>query len=170
MASSVNTGECDPWRYTTEMFLNESIELLTAAQCLWSEDRGRAVASICGVDPLRLCRQANETVAIRHYSHLHGLLPRLGYVVGHEDRVPFDFGEVVALVAPKPALILAPSLDRYARVRDCVSGPKRLGLAFDLEFQAEIQDVLDRLKAERVRRRDQRTAQAAYWRPAESRL
>jgi hypothetical protein len=46
------------------------------------------------------------------------LLPRLGYFVGHEDRVPFDFDEIVALVAPKPALIVAPSLDRYARVAD----------------------------------------------------
>jgi hypothetical protein len=43
---------------------------------------------------------------------------RLGYFMGHEDRMPFDYDEVVALIAPKPALIVAPSLDRYARVGD----------------------------------------------------
>jgi hypothetical protein len=46
------------------------------------------------------------------------LLPRLGFFVGHEDRVPFDFDEVLALVAPKPALVVAPTLDRYARLAD----------------------------------------------------
>ena len=29
IASSGNTGECDPWRYSTEMFVNESLEQIT---------------------------------------------------------------------------------------------------------------------------------------------
>ena len=82
------------------------------------EERVSAVVSVCGVDALRVAARADEREGIRHYSHLHGLLPRLGYFVGHEDRVPFDFDEVVALIAPKPALILAPTLDRYVRVAD----------------------------------------------------
>jgi hypothetical protein len=46
------------------------------------------------------------------------LLPRLGFFVGHEDRVPFDFDEVLALIAPTPVLLVAPTLDRYARIAD----------------------------------------------------
>ncbi|HET7100957.1 MAG TPA: hypothetical protein VFJ52_07400 [Terriglobia bacterium] len=42
--SSGNTGEVDPWRYTTDMFVNESIELLTGAQPHWFHPRLRFFA------------------------------------------------------------------------------------------------------------------------------
>jgi hypothetical protein len=42
--SSGNTGECDPWRYTTGMFVNESIELLTGVQPHWFHPRLRFFA------------------------------------------------------------------------------------------------------------------------------
>ncbi|MEO6828571.1 MAG: alpha/beta fold hydrolase, partial [Acidobacteriaceae bacterium] len=94
--------------------LGGKVGLLTAA----FDDRAKGVVSICGFDPLRLQTTDKGTEGIRHYSHLHGLLPRLGYFVGHENRVPFDFDEVLALIAPKPVLLIAPELDRYARVSD----------------------------------------------------
>lgn len=94
--------------------LGAKIGLLTAG----FEDRVKGLVSICGVDPLRLDTPEKGTEGIRQYSHLHGLLPRLGFFVGNEDRVPFDFDEVLALVAPKPTLVVAPTLDRYARLAD----------------------------------------------------
>lgn len=94
--------------------LGGKVGLLTAG----FEERVKGVISICGVDALRLDTPAAGTEGIRQYSHLHGLLPRLGFFVGNEDRVPFDFDEVLALVAPKPALVVAPTLDRYARLAD----------------------------------------------------
>jgi pimeloyl-ACP methyl ester carboxylesterase len=94
--------------------LGGKIGLLTAG----FEDHVKGVVSICGIDPLRLDTPEKGIEGIRQYSHLHGLLPRLGFFVGHEDRVPFDFDEVLALVAPKPALVVAPTLDRYARLAD----------------------------------------------------
>jgi len=42
--SSGNSGECDPWRYTTEPFANESIELLAGAQSHWFHPRLRFFA------------------------------------------------------------------------------------------------------------------------------
>ena len=42
--SSGNSGECDPWRYTTDPFANESIELLTGAQSHWFHPRLRFFA------------------------------------------------------------------------------------------------------------------------------
>jgi pimeloyl-ACP methyl ester carboxylesterase len=94
--------------------LGAKLGLLTAAY----EDRVKGLVSVCGFDPLRLDTPARGVEGIRQYSHLHGLLPRLGFFVGHEDRVPFDFDEVLALAAPKPTLIVAPTLDRYARLAD----------------------------------------------------
>ena len=32
--------------------------------------------------------------------------------------MPFDYDEVLALAAPTPVLVVAPALDRYARVAD----------------------------------------------------
>jgi dienelactone hydrolase len=78
----------------------------------------RGVAALCGVDPLRLHTPEKGTEGLRHYSHLHGLIPQLGFFLGQEDRVPFDYDEVLALAAPKQVLIVAPQFDRYARVDD----------------------------------------------------
>jgi dienelactone hydrolase len=92
--------------------LGGKVGLLTAAL----DERVKAVASICGFDPLQHTAPGDGTEGVRHYSHLHGLLPRLGFFVGEESRLPFDFDRVLALVAPRPALIVAPQLDRYVRV------------------------------------------------------
>jgi pimeloyl-ACP methyl ester carboxylesterase len=94
--------------------LGAKIGLLTAG----FEDRVKGIVSICGVDPLRIDTAEKGTEGIRQYSHLHGLLPRLGFFIGQESRVPSDFDEMLALVAPKPALVVAPTLDRYARLAD----------------------------------------------------
>jgi len=105
--------------------LGGKVGLLTAA----FEDRIKGLVSVCGFDPLRLQTADKGTEGIGHYSHLHGLLPRLGFFADHEDRVPFDFDEVLALVAPKPVLLIAPELDRYARVADVrreMEGPKKV--------------------------------------------
>ena len=42
--SSGNSGEHDPWRYTTEPFVNESIELLAGVQSHWFTPRLRFFA------------------------------------------------------------------------------------------------------------------------------
>jgi pimeloyl-ACP methyl ester carboxylesterase len=94
--------------------LGAKVSLLTAA----FDERVRGLAAICGIDPLRLDTPDKGTEGIRQYSHLYGLLPRLGFFVDHPDRIPFDFDEVLASVAPKPALVVAPTLDRYARLAD----------------------------------------------------
>lgn len=105
----------DPDRvYLLGYALGAKVGLMTAAL----DDHIRGVVAVCGVDPLRLSTPDKATEGIGHYSHLHGLLPKLGFFAGNEDRVPFDYDEVVAMVAPKPALIVAPLKDRYARIAD----------------------------------------------------
>jgi pimeloyl-ACP methyl ester carboxylesterase len=92
--------------------LGGKVGLLTAAL----DERVKAVASICGFDPLQHTAPGDGTEGVRHYSHLHGLLPRLGFFAGEESRLPFDYDRVLALVAPRPALVVAPTLDRYVHV------------------------------------------------------
>jgi dienelactone hydrolase len=100
--------------YLAGYALGAKVGLLTAA----FDDRIAGLVSVCGFDPLRLDTADKAVEGIRQYSHLHGLAPRMGFFVGHEDRLPFDFDEVLALAAPKPVLLIAPTLDRYARVAD----------------------------------------------------
>jgi pimeloyl-ACP methyl ester carboxylesterase len=92
--------------------LGGKVGLVTAAL----DERVKAVASVCGFDPLQHTAPGDGTEGVRHYSHLHGLLPKLGFFAGEESRLPFDYDRVLALVAPRPALIVAPTLDRYAPV------------------------------------------------------
>jgi dienelactone hydrolase len=94
--------------------LGARIGLLTAAL----DDRVHAVAAVSGFDPLRRATADRGVEGIRHYSHLHGLMPRLGFFVGREERLPFDFDEPLALAASRPVLLVAPTLDRYARIDD----------------------------------------------------
>jgi pimeloyl-ACP methyl ester carboxylesterase len=82
------------------------------------DPRVHALAAVSGFDPLRLDTADRGVEGIRHYSHLHGLMPRLGFFVGQEARLPFDFDEALALAPPRPVLLVAPTLDRYARIGD----------------------------------------------------
>ena len=94
--------------------LGARVGILTAAL----DGRVHALAAVCGFDPLRLDTADRGVEGIRHYSHLHGLMPRLGFFVGSETRLPFDFDEPLALAAKRPVLLIAPTHDRYARVAD----------------------------------------------------
>jgi hypothetical protein len=88
--------------------------LITAAL----DERVKVLAAVDGFDPLRLDTKDKGTEGLLQYSHLHGLVPRFGFFAGHEDRLPLDFDEVLASVAPRSVLVVAPTLDRYARVED----------------------------------------------------
>jgi dienelactone hydrolase len=94
--------------------LGAKVALLTAAL----DPAVCGVASVCGVDPLRLDTPDRGTEGLQLYSVLHGLMPRLGFFVGQESRLPFDYDEVLSLIAPRPALVVAPQYDRYARIGD----------------------------------------------------
>ena len=82
------------------------------------DGRVAGLAAVAGYDPLRLDTADKGVEGIRHFSHLHGLMPRLGFFAGHEGRLPFDFDEALALAATRQTLLVAPTLDRYARVAD----------------------------------------------------
>ncbi len=136
--------------------LGAKVGLLTMAL----DDRVHALAEVCGFDPLRLDTADRGVEGIRQLSHLHGLMPRLGFFVGNEARLPFDFDEALALDvrAPagggtRPVLVLAPTLDRYARIADVRAEVAHVTGAtletpvdfnrFGRKFQARVADWLE---------------------------
>ena len=82
------------------------------------DPRIRGVVSICGFTPMRTDRAARGTGGVARYSHQRDLMPRLGFFVGHEDRIPYDFDELLGLIAPRPAMVVQPQLDRDATPAD----------------------------------------------------
>ncbi|MGQ9696588.1 MAG: glucuronyl esterase domain-containing protein [Armatimonadota bacterium] len=81
------------------------------------DDRIAGAVSVCGFTPLRT-DVAKGTGGLARYSDWLVLMPRLGFFIGHEDHVPVDFHEVLALIAPRRVLVVAPTLDREARLDD----------------------------------------------------
>lgn len=113
--------------------LGGKVGLVTAAL----DERVRAVASVCAIDPLQYTAPGDGTEGVRHYSHLHGLLPRLGFFAGEESRVPFDYDRVLSLVAPRPVFIVVPTLDRYTRLEAVRSEVEHAKKVYDLLGRSE---------------------------------
>lgn len=127
--SLTQVDKIDPQRiYLMGYSLGAKVGLLTAAL----DERVRGLAAVAGFDPLRLDTPDRGVEGIRHYSHLHGLIPRLGFFVGAESRLPFDFDAALALVAPRPVLLIAPTLDRYARRADVAAEVNEAGKLWTL--------------------------------------
>ena len=82
------------------------------------DERIAGVVSVAGFTPMRLNTSEKGTEGIKAYSHLHGLLPRLGFFVGSEARIPYDFHEILASIAPRQVFVIAPERDKDANLAD----------------------------------------------------
>ena len=91
---------------------------MTAVLAAALDARVGGVASVAGFTPWRTDTASRPTGGVRRYSHLYGWLPRLGLFAGREALIPADFGEILGVIAPRPALLIAPQLDRHASLND----------------------------------------------------
>jgi pimeloyl-ACP methyl ester carboxylesterase len=82
------------------------------------DKRITGVVAISGFTPMRSDTPDKGMSGMTRYSHLHGLIPRLGFFAGNENRLPYDFDDIISLVAPRPVLIVQPARDRDADPRD----------------------------------------------------
>lgn len=101
--------------------LGGQVALLTAAL----DKRVKGAAAIAAFSSLR--NDNTGTEGIRHFYELHGLLPRLGFFAGREERIPADFTDILSCIAPRPVCIIAPERDRqhhisYVREAIAVAG------------------------------------------------
>lgn len=121
------------------------------------DGRVAGVASFCGFTPLRKDTDRKSTGGIRRLWEWHALQPLLGLFDAREQEIPYDFDDVLRLIAPRPCLIVAPRRDRDAdcgEVIRCVEAAREAwgkeGRADDLSllcpddinrFQSEQQDT-----------------------------
>jgi pimeloyl-ACP methyl ester carboxylesterase len=81
---------------------------------LWTaafDPRPAGTISVAGITPLRTSK---GTEGIRAYSHLHGLLPRLGFYADQPSALPVDYDDVFAAIGSRRVLLIAPTHDRFA--------------------------------------------------------
>jgi pimeloyl-ACP methyl ester carboxylesterase len=86
------------------------------------EERVTGVVTIAGFMPMRTDTREKGTGGLARWSYWLPLQPRLGAFVGHESRVPYDYHDLLGMIAPRPALVVAPRIDSHANlqdVRDC---------------------------------------------------
>jgi len=76
------------------------------------DNRVRGLVSSCGFTPMRTDTLNKGTGGVARYCYQQGLIPRLGFFVGQERRIPYDFHEVMGAIAPRPLLVVEPLLDR----------------------------------------------------------
>lgn len=122
--------------------LGGKVALFTAAL----DDKIAGVSVRCAFAPLRLSGDRDSSEGIRHYSHIHGLLPKLGFFTGQPSRLPVDYDEILAAIAPRPVQVVAPELDRHNpvdRVKQSVEASRRAYALLGAESALEINSVLD---------------------------
>ncbi len=78
-----------------------------------ADPRIKGVASIAGFEPLRNGSAAARSGGNQRLFAWHALQPRLGWFNGSEADIPYDYDDVLALVCPRPVLVVAPQQDRF---------------------------------------------------------
>jgi dienelactone hydrolase len=89
------------------------------------DERIGGVVTIAGFTPMRTDTPDKGTSGMTRYSHLYGLTPRIGLFAGNESQLPYDYDELMALIAPRPVLVVQPQRDRDANIADVKAAVKR---------------------------------------------
>lgn len=85
------------------------------------DERIKNVVSICGFTDLQ------------NRYEMYAMLPRMGLFSGAEERIPYNYADIIALSAPRGVLIVQPTMDRETDIdwaRETVAGAAQ---AFDLQ-------------------------------------
>jgi len=133
----------DPERiYLFGYSMGAAVGLHTAAL----DPRVKGVVSICGFTPMRTDTVDKGTGGIARFSHERGLMPRLGFFVGQESRIPYDYNELLGAIAPRPVLVVQPQLDRDATpadVHNAVEQARKVYALYDADGKLGLDEPWD---------------------------
>jgi pimeloyl-ACP methyl ester carboxylesterase len=105
-----------------------TVALYTAAL----DQRVAGVICAASFTPMRTDTAATGTGGIARFAYVKDILPRLGFFVGHESQVPYDFDDLIAMIAPRPVYVLNPLLDRDDTAADVEAAVKEAGKVYSL--------------------------------------
>ncbi|MEM7514336.1 MAG: hypothetical protein AAF388_25645, partial [Bacteroidota bacterium] len=101
------------------------------------DNRIKGMISICGVHSLRQAGKHPEKGLLSMSANIHGLIPRLGFFEGSEERIPADFDEWMACIAPRPQLVVGAAWDQYADMRELQQMSTEVKKIYDLYGKEE---------------------------------
>ena len=119
---------------------------MTALHAAALDERIAGVVSVSGFTPMRLDVPGKGTGGLARYSIWLPLQPRLGAFVHHETRVPYDYHEVLGMIAPRPALVFTPRIDwrtTPADVKACVEDASRVYGLLDTKSALQFEELDD---------------------------
>jgi pimeloyl-ACP methyl ester carboxylesterase len=104
----------------------------TALHAAALDERIAGVVSVAGFTPMRLDVATKGTGGIAREAGWLPLQPRLGAFVGNEGRIPYDYHELLAMIAPRPVFVFAPKIDWHATLADVKSCVEEAGRVYEL--------------------------------------
>ena len=96
-----------------------------------------SVVSVAGFTPLRADSAAQGAGVLGRLSLERPVAPRLGLFIGREAEVPYDYDELLALIAPRPALVVQPRMDRDAAPAEVRAAVERARKVYALQNAAQ---------------------------------
>ncbi len=85
------------------------------------DERIAGVASFSGFTPLRTDTDKKPTGGIRRLWEWHHVMPKLGLYHKNELKIPYDYDDVIQMIAPRKVLIYAPLRDRFTTPDDIMN-------------------------------------------------
>jgi dienelactone hydrolase len=110
------------------------------------DSRIKSVVCVSGFTPMRADTADRGTGGIARYYEVRGLIPRLGFFAGQESRIPYDYNELIAAIAPRSVLVVEPTMDRTstpADVRDAVAQAKKVYALYHAEDKLALYEPQD---------------------------
>jgi dienelactone hydrolase len=95
--------------------LGYSLGAIVGLYAAASDERITTVGAFCGLSPLRAGAEGGTTGGNEVIYQWHALVPKLGLFAGHEAHIPYDYNDVLSLVAPRRVLMYAPKRDRFSK-------------------------------------------------------
>jgi hypothetical protein len=87
--------------------LGASVSLIAAAL----DSRISGVTVYSGFSPWRM--ENRTDLGLYEFTHMFGLLPKLGFYENRATELPIDWDEIMSLITPKQLTLIAPKLDRH---------------------------------------------------------
>lgn len=105
------------------------------------DPRVAGVVAMSSFTPMAFDTADRPTGGLRRLSELHALLPKLGWFVGHENQVVYDYDELISSISPRPVFIYSASGDRDANITDVKQCIEKVKIAWrehpeNFEFQS----------------------------------
>ena len=92
----------------------------------------KGVVAVAGFTPMRTDVATRGDGGVARYSLERGLIPDLGFFIGHESQIPYDYQDLLGMIAPRPVLIVQPQLDRDASPADVESAVNQAKQVYSL--------------------------------------